>query len=359
MSKALVATGLAGPAAAQPRRGPPRLDLLLPLTGAAPDVLDETRDMADAARLALDDFGAGYRAPVELAVTDTRGSAEGAAAAAGVARAAGAQLILGPLFSANAVAVARAVPDLPVVTFSNDRAIARRGVYVFGFQPETEAAAVAEHALRAGFGALSAFGPRGVLHERVRTALLRRDPALVATVFDRGASLQAAADRHVAALLARRPSRTPVVFLTTPVETAAEAAEALQRASARYGPVQIAGGAALGEAVAADPRRLPAALWAAADPAARRGFEERFARRFGRRPGRLAGLGYDGAFLGAALASDGRLTVRDVERPDGFVGVDGLFRFAPDGVVERSLAVMQATASGPYVVAPARRGFEA
>lgn len=357
LSKALLATGLAGPAIAQP--GPARVDLLLPLTGAAPDVLGETRDIADAARLALDDFGAGSPAPVSLAVADTRGSTAGAASAAAAARAAGSRLILGPLFSANATEVARVIPDLPIVTFSNDRAIARRGLYVFGIQPETEAQAVADHALRAGYGALSAFGPAGPLHQRVQAALLRRDPALVATSYERGAPIQAAADRHVAGLVGRRPGRTPVVFLTTPPGGAPEAAEALQRAAARFGPVQFAGGAALGEAVAAEPQRLAGALWAAADPAARRSFEERFAGRYGRRPGRLAGLGYDGAFLGAVLASEGRLTVREVERPMGFVGVDGLFRFAPDGVVERSLAVIQATPRGPRVVAPARRAFDA
>ena len=358
LSKALLAVGLtAGPAAAQNRWAPARVDLLLPLSGAAPDVLAETGDMADAARLALDDFGRGSPSPVSLAVTDTRGSPEGAAAGASVARTAGSRLILGPLFAREAVAVGRATPELPVISFSNDRAIGRRGLYVFGFQPETEAEAIGAHARRAGYGALSLFGPAGPVAERVRAALLRRDPALTATTWQPGAPVEAAAQRHVAALLQRRPARTPVVFLALGPEQAGPAADALQRATRPYGPLQLAGGAALGEAVAGNPRRFETALWAAADPAARRGMEERFARRYGRSPSRLAGLGYDAAYLGAVLAAEGRLSVREVERPAGFVGVDGLFRFAPDGVVERSLAVLQTTARGPLVVAPAARAF--
>jgi hypothetical protein len=346
----------AGGADAQERR-PPRVDLLLPLSGPTREVVSEARDIADAARLALDDYAAGARSPAALAVSDTGGDAMAAAATASAARAGGSRLILGPLFAREAEAVGRAVPDLPVVTFSNDRAIGRRGVYVFGFQPETEARVLALHARRAGFGPLSVFGPAGPLHARVRAALAGIDPGVVSTAYAPGASLAQAARRHVAGLIEREARVTPVVFLATAPEQAADAAEALQAASQANGALQIAGGSALGEAAARDPRRLAGSLYAAADPRARRGFESRFQRRFGRPPGRLAGLGYDGAYLGAVLAAEGRLTVPEVERRNGFLGVDGLFRFAGDGVVERALAVVQATPAGPYVVAPAPRAF--
>jgi hypothetical protein len=228
---------------------------------------------------------------------------------------------------------------------------------VFGFQPESEALTLAAYARRAGFGPLSVFGPEGPLHDRVRAALAGDDALLVATSYQSGAPVAEAAHRHVAALLQQRASVTPVVFLTAGPEQMLGAAEALQAASRAYGPVQIAGGAALGEAAARNPERLAGALYAAADPAARRGFEQRFRRLYGRAPGRLAGLGYDGAYLGATLASEGRLTVGEVERRNGFLGVDGLFRFGGDGVVERALAVVQATPGGPFVVAAPPRAF--
>ena len=356
LSTALVAgaTLAASGARAQAR---PRIDLLLPLKSDTPEVAAGARDIADGARLALDDHAAGAPTSAALAVVDTLGVAEVAAAAAVAGRASGARLILGPLFAKEASAVGRSVPDLPVISFSNDRTIGRRGVYVFGFQPETEAATIATHAARSGFGPLSVFGPAGPLHERVRVSLARTDPAVVSTTFAGGGSLADAARRHVEGLLKRRATVTPVVFLTTPPESAAEAVEALQAASRAYGPLQIAGGAALGEAAAREPRRLAGALYAAADPQGRRGFEERFGRRYGRAPGRLAGLGYDAAYLGAVLAAEGRLTVPEVERRNGFLGVDGLFRFSPDGVVERALAVVQVTPAGPYVVGAAPRSF--
>jgi hypothetical protein len=42
---------------------------------------------------------------------------------------------------------------------------------------------------------------------------------------------------------------------------------------------------------------------------------------------------------------------------EGFVGVDGIFRFGRDGVAERSLEVREVTAAGVKVVSPAATAF--
>jgi hypothetical protein len=44
--------------------------------------------------------------------------------------------------------------------------------------------------------------------------------------------------------------------------------------------------------------------------------------------------------------------------PSGFAGVDGIFRFAPDGVVERGLAVLQLDRRAIQVISPAPASFE-
>ena len=44
--------------------------------------------------------------------------------------------------------------------------------------------------------------------------------------------------------------------------------------------------------------------------------------------------------------------------PSGFAGVDGIFRFRPDGQVERGLAVLEVERNGVKVVSPAPETFE-
>jgi hypothetical protein len=41
----------------------------------------------------------------------------------------------------------------------------------------------------------------------------------------------------------------------------------------------------------------------------------------------------------------------------GFAGIDGVFRFRPDGTNERGLAVLRVAPSGGQAVSPAPRSF--
>jgi hypothetical protein len=103
--------------------------------------------------------------------------------------------------------------------------------------------------------------------------------------------------------------------------------------------------------------------YAAPDPAARADFEKRYTDFFGKRPPRLATLGYDATALAAVLSRSGGpqpFAPGNLTNPDGFAGVDGLFRLRPNGMVERGLAVLEVTAEGPpRVLDPAPGSFQA
>jgi hypothetical protein len=43
--------------------------------------------------------------------------------------------------------------------------------------------------------------------------------------------------------------------------------------------------------------------------------------------------------------------------PSGFAGIDGLFRFKPDGTNDRGLAVMRVASGGPQIVSPPPKSF--
>ena len=44
--------------------------------------------------------------------------------------------------------------------------------------------------------------------------------------------------------------------------------------------------------------------------------------------------------------------------PNGFTGIDGLFRFTPGGLVQRGLAVLEVEPNGDVVVSPAPQNFQ-
>jgi branched-chain amino acid transport system substrate-binding protein len=100
--------------------------------------------------------------------------------------------------------------------------------------------------------------------------------------------------------------------------------------------------------------------WFAASPLdQRRAFESRFQAAYGRSPPRLASLAFDAAALAAVLGKRGRepFSREAILNPSGFTGVDGLFRFTDQGLVQRGLAVLERTPEGTRVLSPAPQSF--
>jgi len=72
-------------------------------------------------------------------------------------------------------------------------------------------------------------------------------------------------------------------------------------------------------------------------------------------------LTYDAVALVAALAKQGgqHYSADVLTNPSGFAGIDGLFRFRPDGTNERGLAVMRVASGGGAPVAGSPKSFGA
>ena len=54
-----------------------------------------------------------------------------------------------------------------------------------------------------------------------------------------------------------------------------------------------------------------------------------------------------------------RFAEETLTTPSGFAGIDGVFRFRPDGTNQRGLAVMRVTPQGGQVVSPAPKALGA
>ena len=52
-----------------------------------------------------------------------------------------------------------------------------------------------------------------------------------------------------------------------------------------------------------------------------------------------------------------RFAQETLTNQSGFAGIDGVFRFRPDGTNQRGLAVMRVTSSGAQVISPAPKVF--
>jgi ABC-type branched-subunit amino acid transport system substrate-binding protein len=376
---------------------PTRVGLLLPLSGPH-GAVQLGRAMLNAAMLALFDIG-GER--LLLMPRDTGGTPEGARAAAAQLVGEGAEIILGPLFNTSVAAAATVTRarGLPVIAFSSDRKVAGNGVYLLSFTPSQEVDAVIGFAVARGLRRFAVLAPDDLyglaVLKAAREAVLRHGAELTRTEFysptgenlDKPVKRLANYHARRQALLSRRRS-----LRKDGDEASKRMLSALKKhdtmGQLEYDAVLLPEGGELLISLAPllpyydidtveirllgtgrwddDKVRLEPALlggwFAGADRAAADDFRGRYRAAFGQLPPRLASLAHDAMALAAVLAQEAGgpdFSARAITNPDGFVGSDGIFRFGPDGVAERGMAILEVERKGFRVRRKAPTTFEA
>ena len=374
-----------------------KVGLLLPLSGRSAPV---GQALLNAAQLALFDL-AGER--FNLVIRDTRGTPEGAAAAAEAALTEGAAMILGPLFSTSAEAVKpiAEAAAVPMITFSNNRTIAGPLTFVMGISPRTQVDRVVDYAVSQGlrrFGVLapeSAYG--NIIVQSLQEAVFRNGVELSRVVYYDPQSTDVSAEVQVLGDFELRRRAADAQRRDLAGRTDEAAVRALQRLQgvetlgllpfdavllpasgqqllsvapllAYYDvdPVEVR---FLGTALWEDPSllresTLQGAWFPAPPPALWNTFRQRYESSFGGTPPRVASLGYDAVALAAVLDRRGDAegsflpyTPEAITQSLGFAGIDGIFRFLTNGEVQRGLAVLEIQRTGFTERDPASTSF--
>ena len=388
--------------------------LLLPLGDARETIRSLAGHLYNGAQLAL------FDAPTEnlvISLHDTKGTAEGAQEAAKAAIAAGADIIVGPLFGSSVTAIQPVLAgrNVPGFAFSNDASTAQDGLWLMGFLPEQNIDRIVSEAIAQGLTRFGALVPQGIFGERIAASFAASvdrfggtivqseayppdaegmfDPVRRLARFDdrkaaHMAEMQRLTDEALALLPTRiddetglpiaPPEEAEAVFklLGDDAPELVSAYEALALVETLgdipYDAVFMPeGGLALRNLAPLlpyfdiDPRRVKfigTGLWddptlrqepplhggwyAAAPSANWGGFAARYEAVYAAAPPRLASMAYDAVALAARLASfqtEAPFRADLLMDPNGFSGIDGIFRLKPGGLNERGLTVQEVT----------------
>ena len=251
--------------------------------------------MRNAAEMALAEFN---NPDLQLLVKDDAGSVPGAQQAAQQALDEGAEIVLGPLFALTVAPVARAARarGVPVIAFSTDTNAAARGVYLLSFLPESDVERIVSYAASQGRRSFAALVPDNAYGSVTEAAFKQ------------------AVGRSGGRVIALERYPLDRAQMQAPVRNVAQAASHAVRYRSRYG----------------------------------------------RDPVRTASLAYDAVALVAALVKtqgSQRFADNVLTNSSGFTGIDGLFRFRPDGTNQRGLAVLRVSPTGGQVISPPPKGF--
>ena len=378
---------------------PHRVGLLLPLSGSRSDL---GQAMLRAAELAMFDVADENFA---LVVRDTKGTPEGARRAAEQAIAAGANLLLGPVFSSSVDAVAPVAEGgrVPVVAFSNDRKVARPGVWVTGLLPGEQVDRIVGYAAQQGNQSLAVLAPDNGYGELIVQAARQAadthgveladsrlfdpdardiaEPVKALAAYNRrqrelkqridelkkdGGSQAKRELRRLRNQDARGKAPFDAVLLPIGGSKLRQLAPTLPYYDIDPDEVQFLGTAQWAGMDLSSAPTLQGAWYPAPPPESVARFERRYREVHGSTPPDVAGLAYDATALAGVMArraaQDGTppfrvYSAQTLTQRNGFAGVNGLFRLNTNGLVERGYAVVRVTPAGHEVVEPAPSSF--
>jgi len=328
-----------------------KVAILLPLSGAQSNI---GQPMLQAAQQALFDMN---ESSFTLLPFDTKGTSQGAQQAATDAANAGAQLILGPLLapaveSAGRVAMAR---NLPVIGFTTDWTKAGGNVLTMGILPFDQGERLAQYAAANNLRRIAIVAPQDTYSNAVIAAFEN-----AARIYNITVTIKLRYDasrdpaRTVAEQLAHlRKGGTDFDALVIPAggQTMTQMASALKDHGMGANNIRWLGAGVWDDPVFWNNPAMIGAVYAAPSPALRRDFEKNYQALYGQVPPRLASLAYDATALSIILMRQNSMRGGIIDRatimnPNGFAGVDGIFRFQSNGLAERGLAMHQITSGG-------------
>jgi len=350
------------------QQGGIKVAMLLPLS-AAGQAGAIARSLKEAGELALFDTP---NPGVVLVPKDTRGSPDGARLAANQAIQEGARLIIGPLFAGSvraAGAIARA-SSVPVVAFSTDRNVAGGGVFLLSFLPALDVDRIVSYAVsrkKKNFAALIPKSAYGTLVENALANSLAQHGGKLVAVQRYNRSEQGLVEpvRRIATTIKQRRNKVQVLLVPESGQLLRSFATQFAAQKIPKGRVQLAGTGLWDDASVGSNKALVGGWFAAPPPQSKAAFAQRYQKAYGRNPPRIASLAYDAVSLAIALsrtpAAPGQspFSSASLTNADGFAGVDGLFRFKPDGLNQRGLAVMEVTPGGARILSAAPNRFGA
>jgi ABC-type branched-subunit amino acid transport system substrate-binding protein len=339
---------------------PLRVGVILPLSNPSAGTRGLANAMLKAAQLALYDSG---NKDIVLMTADESGKASDAASAAERLLNQGAEVIIGPLFAASVSAVAPLARDrgVPVLAFSTDRTVAGNGVYLLSFQPQSEVKRVVEYAAEPGHKTFAALVP-STSYGQVSEQAFREEVKAVGGTVTTVEHFSPSSGAVTAQATAIAKTDADAVFIAQGGTLLRAIAPSLALNGVDPAKVKLMGTGLWDDLAITKEATLRDGWFSAPAPEGDSNFTAKYRSTFGAVPPQLAALAYDAVSLIALLGSGQpyhRFTTATITDPNGFSGVDGIFRFNADGSIERGLPVLAVRPGGFAVVSPAPTTFQA
>tara|TARA_Y200000002_G_scaffold28178_1_gene21139 strand:- start:1459 stop:2595 length:1137 start_codon:yes stop_codon:yes gene_type:complete len=347
-----------------------KIALLLPSESQSKQTNKLSKYFINSARLALQDLD---HLNFTLSVYPTSGDPARAVHAAEEAVERGTQVIVGPLYSAETTAVGKALKNnkVKIISLSNDPKVAGQNVFIMGTTFQTSANRLVEFALIRGFNRIAIIGPEGKFGQDAIIAAkesIRKNRATLTTVSLYPLTfkgIQSSASTIYQELV--QSNSNAVIFTDSPTRGLGFISEQLHQFyhNDNKEPPQFMGLTRWDSSKQIlNESSLNNGWFIVPDQRFKKKFNDRYKKTFGSNPIDISSLSYDAiALIGAIIERSSsadpfyKFHKKYFLDENGFLGVNGIFRFFPNGNNEREVSVAEVKSGAFTVIDQAKTSF--
>ena len=349
---------------------PTEVALLLPLESQNHQTNTLAIHLINSARLAAEDL---KHLNLVLSVYPTSGEEIRAVYAAKTALERGAQIIIGPLFSEETAAVKAALEKEPIkiISLSNDPSVAGKNVFIMGTTLNAKANRLVKFAVSQGLERIAIIGPAGKIGKdgiASSKKAIGNNGAILTTISMYPLNIEGIVEvaPSIYAELIKSNSEA-IIFTDAPTRGLGFITEQLDQlfeTNNRQKPKFMGLSRWDSTKNMLDESSLNRGWFIVPDQRFKELYATRYAKVFGTNPNGMSALSYDSiALIGGILKKNGSKRTADIFQrarfldSNGFVGINGIFRFNSAGVNERSLSIAEVKAGNIKIIDSAKKKF--
>jgi len=292
------------------------------------------------------------------------------------------KLVIGPVFSNIATSIKEdaIANNISVISFSNNRDLIRNividekidgGIFLAGMMPETQIDKIVDYSMQQNYQRFAIIAPRNQYGNAITTLYKKiikdRDGKFITGEFYRNSNYNI--DRVVNRVInsftideeieinndtvieEEQRQYAQVIMIPESGKILDQIIASIKKQNINEREFKIIGTSAWDNIATINNPEIFGAWFVAPKNNKFRYFEKNYYKNFGKFPPRIASISYDlvGA-LGQIIRNKGTITspsASDITNfKEGFEGIDGLFRFLPNGIVQRNLAVLEVSDDG-------------
>ncbi len=279
--------------------------------------------------------------------------------------------IIGPIFSSDVEAISSVAQSnqISVLSFSNNQDLSgKKGVFLMGFLPEQQVERISSYAISNGKDNFAILAPNNQYGQKFSSILKdmvkRKDGNFISGELYSNSSkdLEKAVSKVLSSYITspnvKNKNRKNVkdgdkfyanaIIIPESGVVLSKIVALINKYNTSEREIQIIGSSNWDDISTLNDPNLIGGWLTSSSPEKYRDFEKRYYQIYNKFPPRISGIGYDAAL--AVIETIRKSGKRELSAEDfisyqsaknGFVGIDGLFRFLPNGIVQRNFAMLE------------------